>query len=138
MDGEYEHITAGIPVVNPEYQSLGATGLKLECSASITDLLRDAFQSSQGGARALSRFWVNFMSCVGGTRKLARTCWNCRYLYFRKHSKKDRRYNKGLHKAGLWSCRKTGFIGWDCPGNDWCQCQGEYFRRKAKSKGDKV
>lgn len=86
----------------------------------------------------LRKFWRLFMQGVAGCRKLSHTCWSCHWLYWRKHSKKDRRYNKGLHKAGLWSCRKIGFIGWDCPGNDWCQCQGEYFRRKAKSKGDRL
>ena len=134
MDGEYEHITAGIPVVNPEYQSLGATGLKLDCSASITDLLRDAYQSSQGRARTLSRFWVNLMSCVGGTHKLAQTCRNCRHLYFRKRSRKDPRSNTGLHASGLWSCKKLGFIGWDYPAKDDCFCTRKYFKRKLRSK----
>ena len=135
MDGEYGHITAGIPVVNPKYQTLGAAGTKLERPVPVTDLLREAFRGSQGGSMdggCLSRFWVNFMNCAAGARKLARTCRNCSYLYFRKRSKKDPRGNTGSHASGLWSCRKLGFIGRDYPAKDDCACKGGDFKRKRR------
>ena len=75
-----------------------------------------------------SRFWRKFFTLSAGCRKLAKTCGNCRWFYFRRRKKEF-----GRDRNGLWSCKKLGFIGWD-PSPDDCICEGERFKRKAKSK----
>lgn len=86
----------------------------------------------------LRKFWRLFQQGVAGCRKLSHTCRNCHWLRWRKTSGKDPRYYDGAFSRGVWMCPKFGRIGREYPRPMWCLCLGKHFRRKAKSKGDRL